>query len=292
MLTRSLLSGSEKSIADRSKSEGGSCDTAPVSKPYILYSAADAASAAIDYSKGNIEDGVVNSPYGGGPQRTPTCSPSPLKRASSGRRDSFTSIERTDASTSWKLDLRLQEACQHPRLEDTGLNYPHVKGTILSPSMLLVHVAEEKIASSLDSEAKTSLPDSLDHYLFPRFEDKPSRSAQSAGARRTLSADSLFRQRMFREHQRSLDSKSVGNQIPYIGNVVAPPRGSKSLSASASVRKTKQGDSVSMREGFSVAQNGKNWSHHYSQREDIFKGLAKLKALETTKSKCTGNTEA
>ena len=264
MLTRSLLSGSEKSITDRSESNGGSRDTAPVSKPYILCSAADAASATIDYSKGNIQDDVVNSPPGRGPQRTPTCSPSLLKRASSGRRDSFTSIERTDASTSRKLDLRLQEACQHPRFEDTSLNYPRVEGTILSPSMLLVHVAEEKIVSSLDSEAKTSLPDSLGHYLFPRFEDKPSRSTQSTGARRTLFADSLFCQRMFKEHQRSLDSKSVGNQIPYIGNVVAPPRGSKSLSASASVRKTKQGDSVSVREGFSVAQNGNNWSHHYS----------------------------
>ena len=277
---------------DRSESEGGSCDTAPISKPYILCFAADAASAAIDYLKGNIEDGVVNSPPGGGPQRTPTCSPLPLKRASSGQRDSFTSIEQTDASTSRKLDLCLQKASQHPCLEDTGLNYPRVEGTILLPSMLLVHVVEEKIASSLDLEAKTSLPDSLGHCLFPWFEDKPSRSAQSAGAQRTLSADSLFHQRMFREHQRSLDSKSVGNQIPYIGNVVAPPRGSKSLSASASVHKTKQGDSVSVREGFSVAQNGNNWSHHYSQRKDIFKGLAKLKALETTKSKCTGNTEA
>ena len=165
----------------------------------------------------------------------------------------------------------------------------------MSPSVLLVHVAEEKIASSLDLEAKTSLPDSLGHRLFPRFEDKPSRSAQSVGAWRTLSADTLFRRRMFREHQRSLDSKSVGNQIPYIGNVVAPPRGSKSLFASevpASVRKTKRNNSVSVREGFSGAQNGNNWLHHYSRREDIFKDLAKLKALETSKSKCTGNIEA
>ena len=201
MLTRSPLSGSEKSIADRSESEGGSCNTALVLKPYILCSAADAASATIDYLKGNIEDDVVNSPPGRGPQRTPMCSPSPLKRASSGRGDSFTSIERTDASTSRKLDLHLQEASQHPRLEDTGLNYPRVEGTILSPLVLLVHVAEEKITSSLDSEAKTSLPDSLGHCLFPRFKDKPSRSAQSAGAQRTLSVDTLFRQRMFREHQ-------------------------------------------------------------------------------------------
>ena len=105
---------------------------------------------------------------------------------------------------------------------------------------------------------------------------------------------------MFKEHQRSLESKSVGNQIPYIGNVVAllsrpPPQGSKSLSTLevlANVRKTKQNDYVLESLGFSHVQNGKNWSHHYSQRKDIFKGLGKLKVLETTKSKCSRNTEA
>ena len=65
-----------------------------------------------------------------------------------------------DASTSRKLDLRVQEATQQPRLEDTVLRHPRVEDTIFSPSvLLLIHVAEEKIASSLDAEAKTLLPD-------------------------------------------------------------------------------------------------------------------------------------
>ena len=80
-------------MSDRSESEDGSYDMAPLSKPYILCSVVDAAFAAIDYSKGNIEDGAVNIPSSGGPQRTSIYSPSPLKRASSGRGDSFTSIE-------------------------------------------------------------------------------------------------------------------------------------------------------------------------------------------------------
>ena len=84
MLTKSLLSGSEKLMSDRSEFEGGSCDTAPLLKPYILRSAADVVSAAIDYSKENIEDGVVNSSPSGGPQRTPICSSSALKQASLG----------------------------------------------------------------------------------------------------------------------------------------------------------------------------------------------------------------
>ena len=49
-------------MSDRSQSEGGSCDKAPLSKPYILRSTANATSAAIDYSKGNIEDSIVNNP--------------------------------------------------------------------------------------------------------------------------------------------------------------------------------------------------------------------------------------
>ena len=56
---------------------------APLSKPYMLCSAADVVSAAIDYLKGNIEDGVIDSPPSRGPVKTPICSLSPLKRASS-----------------------------------------------------------------------------------------------------------------------------------------------------------------------------------------------------------------
>jgi hypothetical protein len=59
-LIRSLLSGS--------KSEGGNCDTAPYSRPYLLRSAKTATSAAIDYSKSDVEDSVVNMP-----SRSRTC---------------------------------------------------------------------------------------------------------------------------------------------------------------------------------------------------------------------------
>ena len=45
----------------------------------MFRSATDAASAAIDYSKGNIDDGVVDSPSNRGPERTPLYSPLPLK---------------------------------------------------------------------------------------------------------------------------------------------------------------------------------------------------------------------
>ena len=115
---RSLLSGSENSISTKSASEGGSCGTAPLSKPYMLYSAADIAFATIDYLKGNIEDRVVDNPSSRGPVKTPICSPSPLKRASSSRGRSFSSAHQTEVATSRKLGLPKLEAGNHPLGKD------------------------------------------------------------------------------------------------------------------------------------------------------------------------------
>jgi hypothetical protein len=44
-----------------------------------MYSATDVASAVVDFAKGNVEDGVVNSPPSRDAARLPVCSPSPLR---------------------------------------------------------------------------------------------------------------------------------------------------------------------------------------------------------------------
>jgi hypothetical protein len=44
-----------------------------------MYSATDAASAAVDFAKDNVEDGVVNNPPSRDVVRLPVCSPSPLR---------------------------------------------------------------------------------------------------------------------------------------------------------------------------------------------------------------------
>jgi hypothetical protein len=44
-----------------------------------MYSATDAASAAVDFAKGSMEDGVVNSPPSWDAARLPVCLPSPLR---------------------------------------------------------------------------------------------------------------------------------------------------------------------------------------------------------------------
>ena len=49
------------------------------SKLYFLFSAIDEASAAIDFSKSNVDDGIVDSPPNQGLRRSPIVSPSPLQ---------------------------------------------------------------------------------------------------------------------------------------------------------------------------------------------------------------------
>jgi hypothetical protein len=44
-----------------------------------MYSATDAASAAVDFAKGSVEHGVVNSPLNWDAARLPVCLPSPLR---------------------------------------------------------------------------------------------------------------------------------------------------------------------------------------------------------------------
>ena len=68
----SLLSG-------RSKSCNGGCALSEYSKPYVLFSATNATSVAIDFSRKNVDDGVVDSPPRRGAWRSPALSASPLE---------------------------------------------------------------------------------------------------------------------------------------------------------------------------------------------------------------------
>ena len=65
--------------AECSGSIQGDCVPSQFLKPYLIYSATDAASAIVDFAKGNTEDGVVNSPPSRGASRSPVCSLSPLQ---------------------------------------------------------------------------------------------------------------------------------------------------------------------------------------------------------------------
>jgi hypothetical protein len=279
-LSKSLLSGSERSFSGRSESEGGSCDTAPYSKPYLLQSAADAASAAIDYSKGDVEDGVVDSPPSRGPGITPICSPSPLKRAVSSRGYCFSPKPRTDSPMSRKLILPLDEAPGHPRLDD-GVPPPSV--------LRVVHIDGLKSTAALEDRTGNRLPRSATDVTVRRVQDEQPLPSQSTGA--IPSADSIRRLHFIREFPRSLQPKPTDFSLPRTKNVIAspqrpPPRGSRSLSASDAPQITRRSKrKVSGAQSLSVcdAWAGGSGSHYRSRRKDILRGLAKLKAEEAAR---------
>ena len=68
----SLLSG-------RSKSRNGGCALSEYSKPYVLFSTTDAASAAIDFSRKSVDDGVVDCLLSRGAWGLQVLSASPLE---------------------------------------------------------------------------------------------------------------------------------------------------------------------------------------------------------------------
>jgi len=70
---------SQALFSRRSKSIGESFLPSPISWPYLFYSAIDTTSMFIDFSKGNVEEGVVNSLLSWGLASTLNFSVSPLK---------------------------------------------------------------------------------------------------------------------------------------------------------------------------------------------------------------------
>ena len=169
-LTRSLLSRSENSISGKSALEGGSCGTAPLSKPYMLCLAADAASTAIEYSKGNIEDKVIDSPPSRGPVKTPICSPSSLKRASSSQGHSFSSAHQTKVTISCRLDL--------PELE--AGNYPLGKDKVPSSKPFDTEDVTARKSTSLHShDVRSALLELGGAAALPGLKDKHNPSSKS-----------------------------------------------------------------------------------------------------------------
>ena len=67
----SLMSGGSKSACE-------GCALSQYSKPYVLFSATDAASPAIDFSKRNVDNRVKDSPPSQRSPRSPIVTTSPL----------------------------------------------------------------------------------------------------------------------------------------------------------------------------------------------------------------------
>jgi hypothetical protein len=57
----------------------GDCIPSQFSKLHLMYSTTDVAFVAIDFAKGNEDDGVIDSPPSRSAGRMPVCLPSPLQ---------------------------------------------------------------------------------------------------------------------------------------------------------------------------------------------------------------------
>lgn len=244
-MTRSMRSGSEMSLSMRSDSAGGSCMPTLHSRPYVMCSATDAASAAIDYSRGNVEEGVVDSPPSRGPLRTPICSPSPLKHT---------------AST------------------------PGRQNTEVTPQRKLYADPSELPSNQVDDNTKNKLGPCDE---LPRVEDSGFDSLQSTRSGSITSVGPSFRRRVVRDNRRSASSCRLGSVHVYRNSVprsakMSPPELSKSLSFSEMPRstataRTKESKSLSL--GACTAISNDFELPRRSRRDDIFRGLAKEKAI-------------
>ena len=250
----------------------------------MFRSATDAASVAIDYSKGNIKDRVVDSPPSRGPGKIPICSPSPLKRVSPSRGWSSSPTLRMDEATSRKLQLPLENAMEHPWLEDV----------VLSPSLgPAVHDDEVKPMGGVNDYTMAPHLGASAVGRLCRLEDNGSCSLQSKGPKRLLSRNT-------RELRRYLGFGSSGSPLPYIDSMNSslpkpPLQGSKSLSISEvphAAYRSKRNANGSHSLGVCDAPGSGNRRQYSSRYEDILRGQAKLKAMEAAKSNCTNKSNA
>ena len=133
----SILSSGEV-VGTCSISEGGALGGQEYSKPFLLFSATDAASAAIDFSRGDLEQDVVNSPPSSGGGRIVVNSPSPLKlvgRCTPRRERSTSPTLQTALTPQRQLYGGLGSECDPPVVETLAnpvvsfTNLDHVVGT-------------------------------------------------------------------------------------------------------------------------------------------------------------------
>ena len=281
-LTRSLLSGSDASFPLESESAGGSCGPSRFSRPYVLCSATDAASAAIDFSKGSVEDGVVDSPPSRAFMKTPVCSPSPLKQGTS------MAVRGRSHSPNQRM-----ESTPHRKLyEGNGDDYviPCVNDNGSSRAQKPIHGDSPSAIPSEDCKRRAPLPHRIPTQ-FPRIEDNshshsPPETAGSGGP--------LSRRPICRDDRRLADSRSTGMVYPNrrSANRVKAPRPTTSLSNAGTPPRAFRRqfeDNCALWMGSPGLLPTPSGYPMPSRREDILRGMAKLKALEAAKKSHSGS---
>lgn len=280
--TCSVRTACDTSVPTLSCSSEGGFSPASYSKPYIMFSAADAASAAIDFCRDGVDDGVVDSPPSRGPGRTPACSPSPLRHVTS------TPLRDRSCSPTPKT-----HGTPHRRLYSCDVVRGALGPTMVAPSAAVGEYARVEGNLRDSAAAVTALVDgrsaSVVERQYPRLEDNlrlPSVPDSQAVA------CSRGRASRPRSASRTCASTPSHSQRPgYTDTPYArerknrkPPTGcTRSLSSThVSQLNGLNRETPEVTKGVSIYPPvGLTYSiPTYSRREDIMRGMAKLRAQE------------
>ena len=251
----------------------------------------DAASAAIDFLKGNVEEDVVDSPPSHGAPRTPICSPSPLKRIAStlGRKHFQSPTQRTEFTPNRKLytDEFVEATDLHG---EDGIPLLPIVQNHLQRSGNLNGIS---IREGRKRKAKIG---AYTHYNVGRsLCPLPSRSLPSKSMLEKSApiVVLLNRQKSLGDYWGSDDSPSIGIAIPYINTSSRPPIehplwGCRSLSmdglSRSECKRYREEASQLLKLGMYGPIFSASECSRPSRREDILRGYAKVKALEAANS--------
>lgn len=254
----SLLPSIAGSFSECSGSLRGGVDQTYLSKPYLMCTATDAASAIMDFSKQKVDDGVVDSP----PERkvgiTPVSSPSPLKRV-------FSSLEtRIDCTPQRKLYV--DDAVDLNLVKDVEANSPDLRQSACTP----VQPFNTPVQPSLMLVEPSCLP--AKQRRLP-----PSRSQGALGVKKTLIRSAGLHSQSVGVLPRLRSSSTTEYRRKSIPSQECD--GSRSISChyrqSSLLETTKDADAD-------------DYFKPYSRWKEIMIGYAKVKAQEAFRLKALG----
>jgi hypothetical protein len=151
----------------------GDCVPSQFSKPYLMYSATDAASMVLDFSKGNVEDGIVDSPPSRSAGRMPVCSPSPLRDCRStpirqrSRSPMHHNIRTPQRQLYCKASLDIDEAKEKDHVH-YRVNIPVERGLVSPASQSQAAVRPRR----LDKEGQLLRTQSLSNQRSPGYSSR------------------------------------------------------------------------------------------------------------------------
>ena len=299
----SLLSG-------RSISKDGSLAPLQYSKPYVLFSATDAALAAIDFSKGNVEDGVVDSPPSRGPWRLPVVSASPLQGSPCARgHDRSPSPDRDPSRTPHRQlyksgSIVVPLHASHKAVVQYASVAHHVHVHDIHPRSTMVehlHI-EDNLGSKYLEEGLQLLPilqtkEPISRAQHPRLEGSMESLCLSPNGHRFVSPRisrptkshelPIHRRRM--PLQKHMQTNSLGSQLPLHrikspcatcnGNSIQTLNHISLLTTSLTCQK-KRRENESFVDWFTLRTNSKSLGYTSSRQEDILRALSKRRKVD------------